>query len=115
MTTELNGDVIPSGGGTLSRRAFVRTVGVGGLALAAPDLWLQADVAGTADPEQIHLQFGGDASRHITVSWVTPTSVRRPRVHLGLLNGGSGRTVQADTRTYTDAKSGVEILTITRC
>jgi 3',5'-cyclic AMP phosphodiesterase CpdA len=107
----LNDGAAGTGRGTLSRRAFVRTVGVSGLFLAAPDLWLQADAVGTADPEQIHLQFGTDASREMTVSWSTPASVRRPRVRLGLANGGSGRTVQADTRTYTDAASGQEIIT----
>ena len=81
----------------------MRSVGVGGLVLATPELWFQADAVGTADPEQIHLQFGTDASREVAVSWATPTSVRRPRVQLGLANGGSGRTVPADTRTYTDA------------
>lgn len=108
--TTLLKDAITTGG-ALSRRAFVQTVGAGGLLLAAPDLWLQADSAGASQPEQIHLQFGADASREVTVSWATDASVRRPRVHLGLLNGGSGRTVQAETRTYTDAKSGVEVLT----
>jgi 3',5'-cyclic AMP phosphodiesterase CpdA len=107
----LNDPITPITASTVSRRAFVRSVGAGGLFLAAPGLWLQADVAGTADPEQIHLQFGADASREVTVSWATPESVRRPRVHLGLRNGGSGRTVQADTRTYIDAKSGVEVFT----
>src|SRR6202171_4353572 len=109
--TGLIDDVMPTTGGSLSRRAFVRTIGAGGLFLAAPELWLQADVVGTADPEQIHLQFGGDASREVTVSWATPTSVRHPRLHLGLRHGGGGRAVQADTRTYVDAKSGNEIFT----
>jgi 3',5'-cyclic AMP phosphodiesterase CpdA len=89
----------------------VRTVGAGGLFLATPELWLQADAAGPADPEQIHLQFGADASREVTVSWATPASVRKPRLRLGLSKGSGGRTVQADTRSYVDAKSGVEIFT----
>jgi hypothetical protein len=42
----------------LSRRAFVRGLGIGGVLVAAPELWLQPAVAGTADPEQLHLQFG---------------------------------------------------------
>src|SRR5215470_1095130 len=96
---------------TVSRRAFVRGLGIGGVLVAAPELWLQPAVAGTADPEQLHLQFGSDASREVVVSWVTPVQVRRPRLRLGLGNGDFGRTVPADTRTYVDAKSGQEIIT----
>jgi 3',5'-cyclic AMP phosphodiesterase CpdA len=112
-------DVVMGIGPTLTRRGFVKTVGAGagGLFLAgpqflaAPEVWLQPETVGTADPEQIHLQFGADASRQVTVSWATPASVCQPRVQLGLADGGSGRVVQADTRTYIDAKSGQEILT----
>ena len=97
----------------LSRRDFVRTVGAGSLLVAAPDLWFQPDAAGTPDPEQLHLQFGGDASREVVVSWATPTSVRRPRLRLGTGRPGVGfgQVVEADTRTYVDAKSGMEIFT----
>jgi purple acid phosphatase-like protein len=109
--TVVNDGLMASGGGALSRRAFVQTLSAGGLLLAVPDLWLQADAVGTADPEQIHLQFGTDAGREMTVSWATPVSVRRPRVRLGLANGGSGRMVPADPRTYTDARNGQEIIT----
>jgi hypothetical protein len=78
--------------------------------IAAPEIWLQPAIAGTPDPEQIHLQFGTDASREVTVSWATPLSVQNPRVRLELLDGGSGRVVQADTQTYIDAKSAVEVI-----
>jgi hypothetical protein len=61
-------------------------------------------------PNRYHLQFGADASREVTVSWATPTSVRRPRLRLSMRSGG-GRTVQAETCTYADAQSGVEIFT----
>jgi 3',5'-cyclic AMP phosphodiesterase CpdA len=88
----------------------MRGAGASGLILAAPEIWVQPAVAGTADPEQIHLQFGSDASREVTVSWATPATVQNPRLNLGLVDGGSGRVVQADTRTYTDAKSGIEIV-----
>ena len=96
---------------TLSRRAFVRNASAAGFIVGAPELWFQADAVGSPDPEQIHLQFGADASREVTVSWATPVSVRNPRLRLELREGGSGRLVQAETRTYTDAKSGVECLT----
>jgi 3',5'-cyclic AMP phosphodiesterase CpdA len=79
--------------------------------VAAPELWFQPDAVGAPDPEQLHLQFGGDASREVVVSWVTPVSVRRPRLRLGNSEGSFGRTVPADTRTYVDAKSGREIIT----
>ena len=97
--------------GSLSRRAFVRGLGVGGVLVAAPELWLQPAAAGTAEPEQIHLQFGEDASREIVVSWVTPVRVRRPRLRLGLHDRSFGREVPAETRTYIDARSGQEIVT----
>src|SRR5690349_4758576 len=96
---------------TVSRRAFVRGLGVGGVLVAAPELWLQPATAGTPDPEQLHLQFGDDASHGVVVSWVTPLQVSRPRLRLGTKDGGFGRNVPAETRTYIDAKSGPEIIT----
>jgi hypothetical protein len=57
----------------------------------------------------LHLQFGRDASTEVVVSWHTTTAVRNPRVMLGTPTGGFGRTVQAETRTYRDAKSNVEV------
>ncbi len=89
----------------------MRTAGATGLLLAAPEIWIQPAVAGAPDPEQIHLQFGSDASREVTVSWATPATVQNPRVNLSLLKGGSGRIVQADTRPYIDGKSSAEIIT----
>jgi len=68
---------------TVSRRAFVRGLGIGDVLVAAPELWLQPAIAGTTDPEQLHLQFGEDASREVVVSWVTPVHVSRPRLRLG--------------------------------
>jgi 3',5'-cyclic AMP phosphodiesterase CpdA len=94
-----------------SRRSFVRGMGAAGLLFAAPEIWLQPDTVGVPDPEQIHLQFGSDASREVAVSWATPVDVRDPRVRLELPDGESVRLVPADTRTYTDAKSGLEVIT----
>src|SRR5579872_2812575 len=97
--------------GELTRRDFVRSAGAAGLILATPMIWLQPDTVGTPDPEQIHLQFGSDASREVTVSWVTPVDVQTPQVRLSLANGESGRVVDADTRPYIDGASKVEVLT----
>src|SRR5215831_6994800 len=95
----------------VTRRQFVRA-GAGGLALAAaPSLWFQPDVSAADSPEQIHLQFGGDAAREMVASWVTTGSVMRPRVRLGTPDGGFGRTIPAETRTYVDGASGVEVFT----
>jgi hypothetical protein len=52
------------------------------------------------------LQFGGDASSEIVVSWHTLQPVRRARVLLGLLDGKLEQTVEANETSYTDAKSG---------
>ncbi|RJO75358.1 metallophosphoesterase family protein [Nocardia panacis] len=57
----------------------------------------------------LHLQFGADAAREIVVSWHTTTSVSKPVVRYGTAAGGFGTEVQAQTRTYRDAKSGTEV------
>ena len=109
--------------GRLTRRNFIRGIGAAGVGLgvarllsgtqafAAPELWLQADVAATGGPEQLHLQFGADASREVVASWVTPAAARRPVLRFGTEEDGLGRLVHAETRTYVDGKSGVEVFT----
>ncbi|MBF6064544.1 metallophosphoesterase family protein [Nocardia terpenica] len=57
----------------------------------------------------LHLQFGADAAREAVVSWHTVGSVSKPMVRFGTAGNGFGSTVQAETRTYQDAKSGIEI------
>ncbi|MCF3105756.1 metallophosphoesterase family protein [Streptomyces roseoverticillatus] len=58
----------------------------------------------------VHLQFGSDPSSEMTVSWITPQSVRRPQVRLGSPEGGhGGRAVEAETRTYRDGLSKEEV------
>jgi hypothetical protein len=90
----------------------MRGAGAAGLMVAVPEIWLQPATVGVPDPEQLHLQFGADASREVTVSWATPVDVQNPRVNLSLQgSGGDGRVVQADTRVYRDGKSGLEIIT----
>ena len=95
----------------ISRRSFVRGLGAAGLAAASPTLWFRPDALASEPPEQLHLQFGKDASRQVVASWATPGSVRRPRLRLGNKHGGFGETVHAETRTYVDGKSGVEVFT----
>jgi 3',5'-cyclic AMP phosphodiesterase CpdA len=81
-------------------------------ALAAPRspaLWQRPDQAGAPRVGGLHLQFGADASREVVVSWHTTGSVSKPRVQLGIPEDGFGHTTAAETTTYTDAKSGVEV------
>lgn len=57
----------------------------------------------------LHLQFGADAAREVVVTWHTTGSVAKPTVRYGTADSGFGTSVQAQTRTYRDAKSGIEI------
>ncbi|WP_438290674.1 purple acid phosphatase family protein [Streptomyces sp. HUAS TT7] len=57
----------------------------------------------------LHLQFGADPATEMTVSWLSPQSVRRPHVRLGSPEGGTGRVVEAETRTYRDGLSHEEV------
>jgi len=98
----------------VSRRSFIGGVGVtagGVLVASSPVLWQQAAKADTVTAEQIHLTFGADPARELVVSWVTPTSVSRPSVVIGTPSGGFGRTVPAETRTYTDSNNSAETFT----
>jgi hypothetical protein len=98
----------------VSRRSFLGGVGVtaGGLVVASgPVLWQQAAKADTVTAEQIHLTFGEDPTGEVVVSWVTPTSVSNPTVHVGTASGGFGRTIAAETRTYTDSNNGIQTIT----
>jgi 3',5'-cyclic AMP phosphodiesterase CpdA len=64
------------------------------------------DAAGAPVPEQVHLQFGADASRQVSVSWAAAATVARPRLRFGLATGRPGSQVEADERSYTDALTG---------
>ncbi|CAO5149781.1 acid phosphatase type 7 [Frankia sp. AiPs1] len=86
---------------------------VGGTTLAGghggPVLWRRPAFAGTSAstiPEQVHLAWGDDPATSVTVSWVSPAAVRRPRVRLGTATGGFGRYVDAEERTYVDGVNG---------
>ncbi|NUS12952.1 MAG: purple acid phosphatase [Streptomyces sp.] len=100
--------------GQPARRTVLRGTAAAGALAAAPAsalLWARPAVAGTQGPEQIHLQFGNDPAREMTVSWATGASVARPRLRLGTARGGFGRTVAAETRTYVDGLNKVETYT----
>ncbi len=102
----------------LSRRKLLAAAGIGTGALVAgsfagttdaqaaasagelPDLVATPTVAG------LHLQFGADASREVTVSWHTLQPVRNPRVVLGRPDGKLEQTVDAKPTSYKDGKSG---------
>ncbi|MEK2479307.1 metallophosphoesterase family protein [Streptomyces noursei] len=57
----------------------------------------------------LHLQFGADPATEMTVSWISPCSVRRPQVRLGTHGGGIGSVVDAETRSYRDGLSREEV------
>ncbi len=96
---------------SLSRRSFIGGATASGILLAGPTFWRQPAIAGTASADQVHLQFGADAAREMTVSWATDTSVSRPRLLVGTAEGGFGRIVPAETRSYVDGVNGVETIT----
>ena len=105
----------------LSRRSLLAAAGLGAAAVAAARTVGPATAARAAGREPrggggagadvppvagLHLQFGADAATQVTVSWhatqqrlppARPPRPQRPRVRA---------TVDADTRSYTDAKSG---------
>src|ERR1700722_15639869 len=95
----------------ISRRSVLRGVTAGGLILAGPALLAQPAIAGTVGPEQLHLQFGQDPSSQMTASWATASTVSRPRLLLGTPREGFGRTIPAQTGSYTDGLNGVETIT----
>lgn len=85
------------GGATWSRRQH------------APTFWPQPGSLGAPPVQGLHLQFGRNAATEVVVSWHTTDAIGNPRVMLGTPAGGFGRTVQAQTRTYRDARSGTEV------
>ena len=104
---------------TVSRRAVLGAAGAGAAgatlltrpaaAATGPTLWSQPAHAGVPEVHGVHLQFGADAAREVVVSWITPQSVARPRVLLGPAGEEFGRSVPAETVTYTDAAARTEV------
>jgi 3',5'-cyclic AMP phosphodiesterase CpdA len=120
-TTGAAGDARPPG---FSRRTLLVTgaasaaigagVGLGGAALVRPNgpglsIWQRPDRTGAPRVGGLHLQFGANASTEVVVSWYSTVEVGNPRVMWGTPAGGFGHTVQAETRTYRDANSTIEV------
>jgi 3',5'-cyclic AMP phosphodiesterase CpdA len=74
----------------------------------SPLLWTQPARLGAPPVSGLHLTFGADPAREMTVSWSTAASVADPRVRYGTLEGGFGDEVRAETVTYIDAESKIE-------
>ncbi|MDI3315144.1 MAG: metallophosphoesterase family protein [Mycobacterium sp.] len=89
-------------------------LGLGGAALLPSrphglTLWPRPSRNGAPPVSGLHLQFGTNAATEVVVSWHTTDAVGNPRVMVGVPGSGFGRTVHAETRTYRDAKSGIEV------
>jgi len=107
----------------VGRRRFLQGVGAAGAAAVVagttrraeastgPVQLLQPDVVGAPAADQLHLQFGADASESVVASWSTSQRVRRPRLRFGTPTGGFGDTVTAYERAYTDALTGETVYT----
>src|ERR1700722_9094470 len=74
----------------------------------SPMLWKQPERLGAPPNSGLHLTFGADPSREMTVSWGTAASVSNPRVRFGTPDGGFGDEVRAETVTYIDGESKIE-------
>lgn len=74
-----------------------------------PMLWQVPDRTGAQPVGGLHLQFGSDASSEVVVSWFTTEAVGNPHVMVGTPTGGLGASVPAQTRTYRDSKSALEV------
>jgi hypothetical protein len=103
----------------LSRRRLLAAAGLGAglgaVAAGSSATAAMAEVRGSpTDPATppvagLHLQFGADAASQMTVSWHSLQPVRRPRVLLGRMDGRLEQTVEAETVTYVDGKSGQSV------
>jgi len=99
----------------MSRRTFLKGVGASGIAMGAglpmlPTLWRQS--GSVVDPPfGVHLQFGSEPAREMTVSWVTSSNVSNPRVRFGPSPTELDAVAGAETKTYVDGLSGTEVFT----
>ena len=84
------------------------TTGSAASSSTSPLLWKQPEKLGAPPNSGLHLTFGEDPSREMTVSWSTAVSVSNPRVRYGSPDGGFGEEARAETVTYTDAESKIE-------
>lgn len=90
--------------------AVTATSLIGPKAWASTALWRQPGPSDASVADQVHIQYGADASSEMTVSWHTATNVARPRIRLGTVPGGWGIEIPAETRTYVDGINGVETI-----
>jgi hypothetical protein len=114
-----------------TRRSFLKSVGVGSLAIGAvplletspavaptnatktgsarigPTLLRQPTIMGTPNPEQVHVQFGADAATEAAVSWAVSEKVQRPQLRLGLPDTGAGAGAGAGLGLTVDAQEKV--------
>jgi 3',5'-cyclic AMP phosphodiesterase CpdA len=122
-------DASEPSGERIGRRAAVGLLGtVGAAAVAAPLLTAtpaaaapssssassasstafhpSPDTGGAPPVQGLHLTFGKDPSTQMVVSWLTDSPVKRPRVLYGTIEHGLGQGANAQTRSYSDGKSG---------
>ena len=92
-----------------TRRTFLKGAGAAGALLGAgvpqvllPGLWRQAG-ASAEPPFGLHLEFGNEPAREMTVSWVTSGAVPRPRVRFGPDAREMDETVRAETEQILQA------------
>ena len=82
----------------------------GSSALASPTLARKPGATDASVADQVHIAYGADASSQMTVSWHTATSVSKPRLRLGTVQGGFGLEIPAETKSYVDGINGLETI-----
>ncbi len=95
--------LIGGGGAVTARRLYGPRHG--------PPLVRRAGAAGAPPAEQVHVQFGADASAQVAVSWAAAAAVWRPRLRLGPADRSFGTVIPAEERVYTDAMTGETVWT----
>jgi hypothetical protein len=106
----------------LTRRSLLAAAGFGAaaVAFAVPATATATAARGSAEPPPqgapdfspvagLHVVFGADAASQVTVSWQGTERVRHPRVYLARDGHEFERGIDAQTVSYTDAKSGKNV------
>lgn len=94
--------------GASTTASSAATSGAASSAQPSPLLWRRPARLGAPPNSGLHLTFGADPAREMTVSWSTAVSVADPRVRYGTPEDGFGVEVRAETVTYIDAESKIE-------
>src|SRR5690348_7646858 len=94
----------------LNRRDVLRGIAAAPI-LGSAALVTSPDAASAPAPEQLHLQFGADASREVAASWAAAQRVARPVLRLGAPGHGLGTEIPAREKVYTDALTGQTVYT----